>query len=408
MVLRKQSFIDFADWNPQSNDVFAYRFPQTNLSTYTQLLVRESQEAVLFSKGQVLRKFGPGKHTLSTENIPLLRNLFGIPFGGKNPFTAEVWFVNKTVPLDIEWATDGMKILDPDYGQSIPIYARGTYGLKITDAERFLIQLVGTIRSFTAADLTRHFMGKLVSKTKSLISSYITANNVGINYVSSHLDDLSDFIQQPLDEFWEGYGFTLAGFYITAVDIDTSTELGRKIEQAMANRSAQGIAGYTWQQAQMAEVAKSATAHGTGAGGLMAAAVLMGQGGGSALGTAMMQPNYGTMESQMQQGMRQDMYGQQIPRQTYAPGPRRLREVFCARCGKKHSVEEAFCPSCGKKYIPCPNCGADNFDTAARCVKCGTYLSDNSYEDAAYCPQCNSPYIPGKNRFCPTCGRKLG
>ena len=194
----KQPIIDFVDWTPQSNDIFAYRFPETNLSTYTQLVVRESQEAVLFSKGQVMGKFGAGKHTLSTENLPVLRSLFGIPFGGKNPFTAEVWFVNRTVSLDAEWQTDGMKILDPDYGQSIPIYAKGRYGVRVADAERFLIKLVGTLNSFTAGDLKKHFMGELVMKTKSAIASFMTANNVGINYISTHIDDLSQFIRQPL------------------------------------------------------------------------------------------------------------------------------------------------------------------------------------------------------------------
>jgi membrane protease subunit (stomatin/prohibitin family) len=82
--------IDLVDWSKDfgsgAGTVYAWKFPATNLSTYTQLIVRESQEAVLFSKGAVMGKFGPGKHTLDTENLPILRSLFGIPFGGKNPF----------------------------------------------------------------------------------------------------------------------------------------------------------------------------------------------------------------------------------------------------------------------------------------------------------------------------------
>ena len=90
------ALIDCASWRPNSKEfVFAYRYPETNLSTYTQLVIHESQEAFLFSKGQLMGKFGPGKHTLDTENLPILRSMFGIPFGGKNPFTAEVWIVNK-------------------------------------------------------------------------------------------------------------------------------------------------------------------------------------------------------------------------------------------------------------------------------------------------------------------------
>ena len=90
------AIIDLVRWAPQGNQtIYAYRFPETNLSTYTQLIVQESQEAILFSKGQIVGKFGPGKHTLNTENLPILRSLYGLPFG-KNPFTAEVWFVKIT------------------------------------------------------------------------------------------------------------------------------------------------------------------------------------------------------------------------------------------------------------------------------------------------------------------------
>ena len=131
-------------------------------------MVRESQEAILFSKGQIVGKFGPGKHTLTTENIPLIRNLFGIPFGGKNPFTAEVWFVNKTAPLVIDWQTTPMRFMDPDYNQMIPLTAKGRYGLKVAQAERFLIKLVGTHQSFTAAQLTDHFLGPLLQKQTAL------------------------------------------------------------------------------------------------------------------------------------------------------------------------------------------------------------------------------------------------
>ncbi|MDR3140670.1 MAG: SPFH domain-containing protein [Tannerellaceae bacterium] len=83
------AIIDLVRWSPQgSKTIYAWRFPETNLATCTQLIVQESQEAVLFSKGQIVGKFGAGKHTLNTENLPVLRNLFGIPFGGKNPCCA--------------------------------------------------------------------------------------------------------------------------------------------------------------------------------------------------------------------------------------------------------------------------------------------------------------------------------
>jgi membrane protease subunit (stomatin/prohibitin family) len=391
------ALIDLVEWNDATNDVFAWKFGQNdknNLSTFTQLIVRESQEAILFSKGQILGKFGPGKHTLNTENLPLLRNLFGIPFGGKNPFMAEVWFVNKTSPLTINWRTDTMRFRDPEYGEMVPLAAAGRYGLKVENAERFLVQLVGTLTKFTARELTDHFLGPLISKTKSSIIAFMQANQVGITTISARLDDLSGFIKDPLKEFWETYGMLLSGFYITSVDLDTSSEEGQKIAAALSDRSAQNIAGYTWQQKQGFGVANNALSGAGGDMGILGAAVMTGMlgGGGGGMGQALMQPN--------QQGGMQPAGGG-----TQAPG---RKEVFCAKCAKKYPATSSFCPFCGNKYNPCIRCGSDNMEGSKRCVSCGTaiepMLQGGGFGNT--CSRCGQTVTPNI-KFCPGCGNKL-
>jgi len=393
------AFIDVVEWNDATNDIFAWKYGQNknnNLSTFTQLIVRESQEAVLFSKGQILGKFGPGKHTLNTENLPLLRNLFGIPFGGRNPFIAEVWFVNKTAPLTIDWRTDFQKdswiYRDPELGQVIHLVASGRYGCKVQDAERFLVQLVGTLTEFKAGHLTNHFLGPLMAKTKSSIISFMQANQVGITAITAHLDDLSRFISQPLKEFWETYGMLLSGFYITSVDLDTSTENGKKIAAALSDQAAQNIAGYTWQQKQGFGVANNALSGGGDMGILGAAAMTGMLGGGGGMGQAMMQP-----ANQMHPGG--------FPGGAPAPG---RKEVFCAKCAKKYPSTSNFCPFCGNKYNPCPRCGGDNLDNSKRCVSCGTELmsaqAGGGFGNA--CSRCGQQVQPGV-KFCPGCGNKL-
>lgn len=398
------ALIDVVEWKPQDNGEFAYRFPHNNLSTGTQLIVRESQEAVFFSKGQILGKFGPGMHTLSTQNIPLLRNLFGIPFGGKNPFTAEVWFVNKTAPLNIDWETTTMRFIDPDYGQMLPLIAKGRYGLKVMDAERFLVKLVGTLTSFTSRELTDHFKGAMISKTNSSIIAFMNTNRVGINSIAMHLDDLSNFIRQPMQEFWDEYGFNLEGFYITEVNLNTATEEGRKIAEAMSDRSAQAIAGYTWQQKQSFDVAGQAANSGSSMGILgvaMMTGAFSGGGGGGILQTPAQ--NQYAFGNQMQQGygagaqMQQGGYG--------APQQMARKEVFCSNCSKKFATSSAFCPYCGNRYNPCPACGADNSQNASRCVTCGTTLGMQS-DNSNVCFKCHNP-VPMGVKFCPTCGNKL-
>ncbi|MDR0464023.1 MAG: SPFH domain-containing protein [Treponema sp.] len=388
------AIIDLVEWNDATNDIFAWKFgdnKNNNLSTFTQLIVRESQEAVLFSNGKRLGKFGPGRHTLNTENLPLLRNFFGIPFGGKNPFMAEVWFVNKAAPLTIDWHTDTMRFRDPEYGEMVPLYAKGRYGLKVDNAEKFLEILVSVNIKFTSRELTDHFLGPLISKTKSSIIAFMSANQVGITTISARLDDLSGFIKEPLKEFWEEYGMLLTGFYITSVDLDTSTADGQKISAALSDRSAQNIAGYTWQQKQGFNVANNALSGGGDMGILGAAAMTGMLGGGGGMGQAMMSPP-------QQAGM--------MPNQIPASG---RKEVFCSKCSKKYSTTSNFCPFCGNKYNPCPRCGSDNMEGSKRCVSCGTALE--SMQQAGgfgnVCSRCGQT-VALNIKFCPGCGNKLG
>jgi membrane protease subunit (stomatin/prohibitin family) len=404
------AFIDLVEWNDATSDVFAWKYgnnTKNNLSTFTQLIVRESQEAILFSKGQILGKFGPGKHTLNTENLPLLRNLFGIPFGGKNPFMAEIWFVNKTAPLTIDWKTDTMRFRDPEYQTMIPLFAEGRYGLKVQNAENFLVQLVGTLTMFTSRDLTDHFRGPLISKTKSSIIAFMSANQVGITEISARLDDLSSFIKEPLDEFWEKYGMMLTGFYITAVDLDTTTEEGRNMSSVLAEKSKQNILGYTWQQQQGFGVANNALSGGGDMGILGVAAMtgMMGGGGGGMMGQAMMQPH-----QQQQGGFQQGGFqgGQQGGQQMGGPAAGR-REVFCAKCSKKYSTTSNFWPFCGNRYNPCVRCGSDNMEGSKRCVSCGTGI-ESMQQGGGFgnaCSRCGQTAAPNV-KFCPGCGNKLG
>lgn len=169
----------------------------------------------MFSKGQIIGKFGPGKYTLNTENLPILRTLYGLPFGGKNPFTAEIWFVNKLQPYNIDWSIDRMDMHDADYNTGIPLIAKGRYGLRVIDAERFLIKLVGTKSSFDQNDLTDQLFGEFSTKTKSTLMQFMIKNKIGLKQISAHLDSISEYLRSVMLPFWENIGFELTKFYTT-------------------------------------------------------------------------------------------------------------------------------------------------------------------------------------------------
>ncbi len=402
----KMAIIDLVRWDPgrssgdQNNPVYAWRFPETNLSTFTQLIVAESQEAVLFSKGRMVGKFGPGKHTLNTENLPVLRSLFGLPFGGNNPFSAEVWFVNKVTPLNLDWSTDNMRFHDPDYKTMVPLMAKGRYGLKVVDAERFLVKLVGTTPEFTAEMLTDHFSGALVSKTKSTLLQAMQSAQIGVKSIGAYLDPLSQTLSQSMVPFWEDFGFSLLSIYITSVDIDDRTPDGQHILAAMAQQSAQSIAGYTWQQSQSLEVAKDAVNNMNGNGGILGALMMTGglMGGGGGLGAAMMQP-VPSSANQGNQASGQFGTGANIA----------VRDVFCSHCSKKFPNSAKFCPHCGDPYMACPRCGTDNDEKAMRCVSCGLNLAAAGAQATATtmaCSRCGTS-LPASGGFCQNCGLKV-
>lgn len=403
------AIIDFVRWEPNTTEqLYAWKFPHNNLSTYTQLVVSESQEAILFSKGQIVGKFGPGKHTLNTENLPILRSLFGIPFGGKNPFTAEVWFVNKLMPLNLDWTTDTMMCHDPDYNTMVPLLAKGRYGVKIIDAERFLIKLVGTTNSFNAAQLTDNFFGATVAKTKSVLLQFILANNIGIKKISAYLEPLSENLRLSITTFWEDYGFQLISFYITSIEVDASHASGQLILDAMSRQSAQAIGGYTWQQSKAFELgdkAVDAMGNATGQGGLLGAVLatnmMNSQGSG-----AMMQPPTPQTQNQAQSGLPDNVKGIE-----------NAKTIYCSNCSKKFTSNMKFCPHCGDAYTGCPSCGADNDADAKKCVSCGTQLAVSGLscsnchvplaENAAFCASCGKP-TESKEGGCKRCGAKLG
>lgn len=405
------AIIDLASWRPKSSEfIFAYRYPQTNLSTNTQLLVHESQEAFFFSKGRLMGKFGPGKHTLDTENLPILRSLFGIPFGGKNPFTAEVWIVNKLLPANLDWMINHMTIHDVDYKTQIPLYAYGQYGLKIVDAEKFLINMVGTKDVFSQTDMTNQARGEFTTKTKSAIMQFMLQNKVGYKQISAYLDQISSFLREAIQPFWDTYGLELTRFYVSSIDIDDKLPEGKAVKQAIAQQSAMSITGHTWQQQQAFDMANNAMNQmGKGLGG----------NGGGLLGGLMAINMMNSMQSGGMGGMGSNMMQAQYNQPTFGPenpNPQQAnpqfqqnanagKMVYCASCSKKHSSNERFCPFCGSEYHPCPRCGSDNLPTAKRCISCGSPLASGE-TSFSNCPSCGAPTQPGA-AFCSNCGTTL-
>lgn len=278
--------IDLVKWNGTA-DLLAWKYPFSNseqLSTWTQLIVNESQEAFLVRGGVYEGPFSAGRHTLSTENIPILRELIGLPFGGKSPFSAEVWFVNRAVNLDVKWGTpDPIQLQDPKFNLMVPVRAFGQYGIRIEDSKRFLLKLVGTVNTFDKDTLAEYFRGYFITKIKTGIASAIIQNQQSVLVMATQLDALSRALRDTMAPEMREYGVRLEQFNINSINLPENDPAVQTLKSALAKRAEMEIVGFDYRQERSFDVMQAAASNEGNTGGVMGAGLGLGLGVG--LGT---------------------------------------------------------------------------------------------------------------------------
>lgn len=287
----RKGFIDVIKYNGEADEL-VWKFPYDNLSIGAQLIVNQSQEALFYKGGAVADVFGPGTHTLSANNIPILQKLVNLPFGGKTPFTAEVWFVSKTVRRDLTFGTQRrVDVLDPLYGVSVPVGSYGMYGIQICDASAFMTQVVGTLHYTTNEDILNMFRALIVRKLSSCISKYINQKNISVVQISSYLDEVSDYVRDSISEEFATYGLRITNFDVESINFDKEDPNVAQILAAQTSASAMDFEsaalarkrqreGYTYQQERQFDVMASAAGNEGGAGQMMGAGMGLGMGFG--------------------------------------------------------------------------------------------------------------------------------
>ena len=198
-----------------------HKYPGEEFVLGSQLIVNQGQEALFFKGGEALDLFGAGTHTLQTGNLPLLKKLVNLPFGGKTPFSAEIYYINKTSRLDMNWGTQNpFQLEDPKYGLILSIRSHGKYGLRIIDSRMFVSELVGAIpngATVNYAFVASYFSGLLTSCIKTVISSFMIRQKISFLEVTAYLKDLSKECETEIAKEFERFGVEIVNFFIETI-----------------------------------------------------------------------------------------------------------------------------------------------------------------------------------------------
>ncbi len=232
----KNQLIEVIEWTDDSRDTLSYRWPDDDkeIKNGAQLIVRESQQVQFVAAGQYADLFGPGKHTLSTENVPILSTILGWKYGFQSPFKCDVYYINTRLFTGNKWGTSNPVLMrDKDFGV-VRIRAFGTYDFRIVQPALFLKEVAGTDQNFRIDEFADTMRSRIVSVfTEALAKAQVPVLDVATRY-----GDLGSALVQIINPAMvEKYGIEVTSFVLENVSVPP------EVEQAIDKRSSMSAIG---------------------------------------------------------------------------------------------------------------------------------------------------------------------
>jgi membrane protease subunit (stomatin/prohibitin family) len=268
--------MDVIQYQDPTGQTMVSRWPPNGTAAIrlgSQLIVEESQQAVFFRDGKALDTFGPGRHTLATENLPVIASVFGIPFGGKSPFQAAVFFVSTKTFLDLKWGTKEPVIFRDQDLAMVRLRAFGKFAVRIANAQQFVNTVVGSRGLYTTQGIEDYFRDVIVARLTDVLGENLTS----IFDLPKLYDELAMGLKSRVADDFSKYGIELVDLYLGAI---TPPE---EVQKVIDERSGMGALGdmNTYMKFKTARAIGDAAANpGGGAGSTVGAGIGLGMGAG--------------------------------------------------------------------------------------------------------------------------------
>jgi membrane protease subunit (stomatin/prohibitin family) len=255
-------FIDVIEWTDDTRDTLVYRFEREGheIKYGAKLTVREGQVAVFIHEGQLADVFTPGLYMLETNNMPIMTSLQHWDHGFKSPFKSEIYFVSTQRFTDLKWGTKNPVMLrDPEFGP-IRLRAFGTYTVRVSDAARFMTEIVGTDGEFTTDEISFQIRNIIVQQ----FSQTVANSAIPVLDMAANRAEFAKLIAARISDTITQYGLSLPELYIENISLPEA------VEAALDKRSSMGILGdmKTYTQFAAAEAMQAAAQNPQGDGGM--------------------------------------------------------------------------------------------------------------------------------------------
>jgi excisionase family DNA binding protein len=229
----KTQFLEIIEWQDDSRDTLSFRYPSLDkeIKNGAQLIVNESQVAQFIYLGQFGDTFGPGKHTLTTDNIPILSTLKGWKYGLHSPFKADVYYVNTRLFTGNKWGTaNPIMMRDADFG-IVRARAYGIYDFHVTDVKLFLKEVAGTDDHFRLEEFADTMRARIVS----VFTDALASAKVPVLDVASRYQELGGALLPLINpQVTSKYGIEISSFIVENVSLPPEVEAAIDKRSSMA------------------------------------------------------------------------------------------------------------------------------------------------------------------------------
>ena len=213
-----------------NHDYLVRRIERNTIPFGSQLVINETQEALIIYSGKLLSKLSPGTYTLDTALIPGIKN--SLP-GGDQSLTCDIWFINKTVNNNYNWGTQSpVQVQDPKYNLLLPVGAYGCFEAYIEDFERFFRQSIGTKYLYTIEDLTNLILPIIQREIKDYIGNVVLKE--GVFSLSTKLNEASSYILLKIKNKSEEFGINIRDFYIKDISVVGNDPSFQEVKAALS------------------------------------------------------------------------------------------------------------------------------------------------------------------------------